>query len=41
MTDYYSKWPEVAFTRDITTNTVLTFMSTVFSRHGNYAEHSH
>ncbi|KAJ8373726.1 hypothetical protein SKAU_G00043060 [Synaphobranchus kaupii] len=35
MTDYYSKWPEVAFTRDITTDTVLAFMSSVFSRHGN------
>ncbi|KAJ8336764.1 hypothetical protein SKAU_G00379840 [Synaphobranchus kaupii] len=35
MTDYYSKWPEVAFTRHITTDTVLAFMSSVFSRHGN------
>ena len=35
MTDYYSKWPEVAFTRDITTDTMLSFMSSVFSRHGN------
>ena len=35
MTDYYSKWPEVAFTRDITTDAVLSFMSTAFSRLGN------
>lgn len=32
--DYYSKWPEVAFVRDITTGTVLIFMS-VFSHHRN------
>lgn len=35
MIDYSSKWPEVACVTEITTGTVLTFMSTVFSRHGN------
>ena len=35
LTDYYSKWPEVAFTHTITTEAVITFLSTVFSRHGN------
>lgn len=33
--DYYSKWPEVAFSQTITTETVTTFLSSVFSRHGN------
>uniref|UniRef100_A0A3B3RYT1 Gypsy retrotransposon integrase-like protein 1 n=1 Tax=Paramormyrops kingsleyae TaxID=1676925 RepID=A0A3B3RYT1_9TELE len=35
LTDYYSKWPEVAFTASITTKQVTSFLTTVFSRHGN------
>lgn len=33
--DYHSKWPEVAFTASITTQSVITFLSSVFSRYGN------
>ncbi len=33
--DYHSKWPEVAFTASITTQNVITFLSSVFSRYGN------
>ncbi|KAK7895754.1 hypothetical protein WMY93_021079 [Mugilogobius chulae] len=35
LVDYFSKWPEVAFTSNATTATVLTFLSSVFSREGN------
>ncbi|KAK7884454.1 hypothetical protein WMY93_027577 [Mugilogobius chulae] len=35
LVDYFSKWPEVAFTSNATTATVLTFLSAVFSREGN------
>lgn len=35
LTDYYSKWPEVAFTPSITTAVVIGFLNSVFSRHGN------
>lgn len=35
LTDYYSKWPEVAFTPSITTSVVIGFLNSVFSRHGN------
>ena len=35
LVDYYSKWPEVAFTPTITTNAVIQFLATVFSKHGN------
>ncbi|XP_055005269.1 uncharacterized protein K02A2.6-like [Boleophthalmus pectinirostris] len=35
LVDYFSKWPEVAFTPNATTATVLTFLSAVFSREGN------
>lgn len=35
MVDYYSKWPEVAFTSNVTTNTVTKFLASVFAREGN------
>lgn len=35
LTDYYSKWPEVAFASSVTTETVLGFLSSVFSRYGD------
>lgn len=36
--DYFSKWPEVAFTSNATTATVLKFLSNVFAREGNPLE---
>lgn len=33
--DYYTKWPEVAFSSFITTTAITIFLSTVFSRFGN------
>uniref|UniRef100_A0A3P9H5V6 Gypsy retrotransposon integrase-like protein 1 n=1 Tax=Oryzias latipes TaxID=8090 RepID=A0A3P9H5V6_ORYLA len=36
--DYYTKWPEVAFTPSITTSAITTFLSTIFSRFGNPTE---
>lgn len=33
--DYYSKWPEVAFAPTVTTDVVIQFLTTVFSREGN------
>ena len=36
--DYYSKWPEVAFTSEVTSASVITFLSTIFSREGNPQE---
>ncbi len=36
--DYYSKWPEVAFTSDVTSTTVIAFLSAVFSCEGNPLE---
>lgn len=33
--DYHSKWPELAFASSATTEDVVKFLSTVFSRHGN------
>ena len=38
LVDYYSKWPEVAFTSDVTSATVIAFLSVVFSREGNPLE---
>lgn len=35
LTDYYSKWPEVAFTASVATKQVTSFLTSVFSRHGN------
>lgn len=35
LTDYYSKWPELAFCPSATTDGVIDFLTTVFSRHGN------
>ncbi|KAK7889395.1 hypothetical protein WMY93_024955 [Mugilogobius chulae] len=35
LTDYYSKWPELAFSRTATTEDVVHFLSSVFSRHGD------
>ncbi|KAJ8362815.1 hypothetical protein SKAU_G00116460 [Synaphobranchus kaupii] len=34
LTDYYSKWPEVAFTPSVTTADITAFLTTVFARHG-------
>ncbi|CAM5112697.1 unnamed protein product [Eretmochelys imbricata] len=36
--DYFSKWPEVAFTSQISSATVIKFLSSVFSREGNPKE---
>ena len=36
--DYFSKWPEIAFTSQVTSTTVIKFLSTVFSREGNPKE---
>ncbi|KAK3562894.1 hypothetical protein QTP86_011131 [Hemibagrus guttatus] len=33
--DYYSKWPEVSFAHTVTTSAVVSFLSSVFSSHGN------
>lgn len=35
LVDYYTKWPEVAFTPSITTRAITTFLLSVFSRFGN------
>lgn len=35
LTDYCSKWPELAFSPSATTDDVIQFLSSVFSRHGN------
>uniref|UniRef100_A0A3P8RTR8 Integrase catalytic domain-containing protein n=1 Tax=Amphiprion percula TaxID=161767 RepID=A0A3P8RTR8_AMPPE len=35
LVDYFSKWPEVAFTPNATTATVITFLSSVFAHEGN------
>ncbi|XP_054759514.2 uncharacterized protein K02A2.6-like [Lytechinus pictus] len=32
--DYYSKWPEVAFVSEVTTHSVITFLTQVFAREG-------
>ncbi len=37
LTDYYSKWPEVAFTASVETKQVTAFLNSVFSRYGNPA----
>lgn len=34
-TDYYSKWPQLAFSPSATTNDVVQLLSSVFSRHSN------
>ncbi|KAJ8364452.1 hypothetical protein SKAU_G00132830 [Synaphobranchus kaupii] len=36
--DYFSRWPEVAFTSEVTSATVIKFLSTVFSHEGNPLE---
>ncbi|CAM5091596.1 unnamed protein product [Eretmochelys imbricata] len=36
--DYFSKWPEVVFTSQISSATVIKFLSSVFSREGNPKE---
>ena len=33
--DYFSKWPEVSFTSQVTSATVIKFLTAVFSREGN------
>lgn len=38
LVDYYSKWPEIAFVSHPTTQAVMQFLSTVFSREGNPKE---
>ncbi len=35
LTDYHSKWPELAFASSATTENIVKFLSTVFSYHGN------
>ncbi|KAI3370958.1 hypothetical protein L3Q82_023611, partial [Scortum barcoo] len=35
LTDYYSKWPEVAFASTVTTEVIIRFLTSVFSREGN------
>ncbi len=35
LTDYHSKWPELAFASSATTEDVVKFLITVFSHHGN------
>uniref|UniRef100_A0A3B3CC70 Gypsy retrotransposon integrase-like protein 1 n=1 Tax=Oryzias melastigma TaxID=30732 RepID=A0A3B3CC70_ORYME len=35
MVDYHSKWPEVGFAASVTSETVISFLSSVFSRFGN------
>lgn len=35
LTDYFSQWPEVAFTPTVTTVTVVVFLASVFARKGN------
>ena len=35
LTDYYSKWPELAFSHTATTEDVIHFLTSVFCRHGN------
>lgn len=38
LVDYYSKWPEIAFTSNVSTDTVTEFLATTFSRFGNPVE---
>ncbi|KAI2664029.1 hypothetical protein H4Q32_002146 [Labeo rohita] len=38
LVDYYSKWPEIAFTSNVTTDNVTDFLATTFSRFGNPVE---
>lgn len=38
LVDYYSKWPEIAFTSSVTTDTITDFLATVFSHFGNPLE---
>lgn len=33
--EYFSKWPEVAFTSSASTDTVITFLASIFAREGN------
>lgn len=35
LTDYYSKWPELAFSHSATATDVVNFLMSTFSRHGN------
>lgn len=35
LTDYYSKWPELAFSHTVTTDDIIQFLTSIFSRHGN------
>lgn len=39
LVDYYGKWPEVAFTSDVTSTAVIAFLTAVFSCEGNPLEH--
>lgn len=32
--DYFSKWPEIAFTSSATTDTVITLLASIFAREG-------
>lgn len=35
LVDYFSKWPEVAFAPQVTTDAVINFLDTIFSREEN------
>ncbi len=37
LVDYYSKWPEVAFTLDVTSATVIAFLSPLCSQKATYS----
>jgi len=37
LTDYYSKWPEVAFAPTVNTEVIIQFLTTVFSWEGNFS----
>lgn len=38
LVDYYSKWPEIAFTSNVSTDTITDFLATTFSQFGNPVE---
>lgn len=38
LVNYYSKWPEAVFTSNVTTQTIIKFLTDLFRRHGNCYE---
>lgn len=34
LVDYYSKWPEVAFASQVSSDVIINFLDTIFSREG-------